>query len=122
MLSPPQQNNIIYLEKTQYFMNNLKYFLVFLKNVIDKATTMCYHKSNGGGVNMKKIHQPYCKFKGWLRENQITYSMLSELLGINIATVSAKINGASDFTLSEINTIKNIYNLDNDIFFTDDVA
>ena len=70
----------------------------------------------------KIIHSPYMKFKGWLRENELTYSDLGNLLSINVATVSAKINGASDFTLSEIRLIRKKYALSSDIFFTDDVA
>ncbi len=68
------------------------------------------------------IHAPYNRFKGWLRENQITYLELSKLLGLNISTVSSKINGQSDFSLSEIQVLKVKYNLDSNIFFTNDVA
>lgn len=63
------------------------------------------------------IHNPYDKFKGWLLENHITYADLAELLGLNIATVSAKINGTSDFSLSEVKLLKSKYGLPNDIFF-----
>lgn len=68
------------------------------------------------------IHEPYDLFKGWLRSKKITYMMLAELLGLNVATVSAKINGQSDFSLSEIQIIKRKYNLEDSIFFTDGVA
>lgn len=70
----------------------------------------------------KIIHDPYDRFKGWLLEHHITYADLAELLGINIATVSAKINGTSDFLLSEIKLIKSNYKLPSDIFFASEVA
>lgn len=69
-----------------------------------------------------RTHRPYLKFKGWLRENNLTYSDVAALLGINQATVALKINGYSDFLLSEIQALKNEYHLDSDIFFTNDVA
>ena len=62
------------------------------------------------------IHKPYLKFKGWLKANSLTYKDLGELLGLSTATVSAKINGQSDFLLSEVQTIKSFYNLDDTIF------
>lgn len=71
---------------------------------------------------MKTIHKPYTKFKGWLRSNDLTYNDVAELLGLSIATVSAKINGQSDFLLSEIRMIRKEYNLESDIFFAEDVA
>jgi len=71
---------------------------------------------------MKLIHSPYAKFKGWLRSNNLTYKEIAELLGLSVATVSAKINGQSDFLLSEIQVIRKHYRLDSDIFFTNEVA
>ena len=70
----------------------------------------------------KKIHEPYDSFKGWLRGNGVVYADIARLIGVNVATVSMKINGQSDFSLSEIQKIKDTYNLDSEIFFTDDVA
>ncbi len=71
---------------------------------------------------MKIIHKPYAKFKGWLRENELTYKDIAELIGVTVVTVSAKVNGSSDFLLSEIQIIKRHYNLSDEIFFTDNVA
>lgn len=71
---------------------------------------------------MKMIHSPYARFKGWLRSNNLTYNDIANLLGLSTATVSAKINGKSDFLLSEIKAIREKYNLESDIFFTNDVA
>lgn len=62
------------------------------------------------------IHKPYNKFKGWLRENGITYSEIAEVLGISVVTVSAKINGTSDFLLTEILLLEKKYGLDSSIF------
>ncbi len=66
---------------------------------------------------MALIHKPYASFKGWLRANGLTYSDVATLLGLSVATVSAKINGQSDFLLSEIQLIREKYNLASDIFF-----
>lgn len=71
---------------------------------------------------MAFIHKPYASFKGWLRANGLTYSNVADLLGISVATVSAKINGQSDFLLSEVQLIREKYNLKSDIFFDKDVA
>lgn len=77
-----------------------------------------------GGDNMtkRKIHMPYNKFKVWLKDNGLTYSVISELLGITTTSVMLKINGQSDFLLSEAQLIKNTYNIGDDIFFTNYVA
>lgn len=70
----------------------------------------------------KTIHKPYANFKGWLRSNGLTYKNIADLLGLSVATVSAKINGYSDFLLSEIQIIKKHYHLKDAIFFENDVA
>ncbi len=70
----------------------------------------------------KQSHKPYTKFKGWLRENGLTYADIASFLGINQTTVALKINGESDFLLCEIQALKQHYNLDSNIFFTDVVA
>lgn len=71
---------------------------------------------------MKKIHPPYNKFKIWLKDNKITYSVIAELLGITPTSVMYKINGQSDFLLSETQLIKSIYHLTDEIFSTEKVA
>lgn len=71
---------------------------------------------------MKKLHKPYRNFKGWLRSQNLTYKDIANLLGLSTATVSAKINGQSDFSLSEVKMMKCEYNLDSNIFFTGSVA
>ena len=71
---------------------------------------------------MKRIHEPYSKFKGWLRSNELTYKDIAELLGVSTTTISSKINGNSDFLLSEIQAIKKHFHLDDEIFFNNHVA
>lgn len=70
----------------------------------------------------KLIHNPYNKFKGWLVENNLTYSDIGDVLGLNKTTVSLKINGQSDFYLSEVILLIKEYGLSFDIFFTNYVA
>lgn len=73
-------------------------------------------------MQTKKIHQPYNRFKIWLKDNKITYSVIAELLGITTTSVTNKINGQSDFLLSETQLIKSHYHLTDDIFSTEKVA
>lgn len=68
------------------------------------------------------MHKPYNKFKGWLTENGKTYKDVGELLGVSVTTVFNKINGKSDFLLSEVLRLEEEYNIDGSIFFVNDVA
>lgn len=61
-------------------------------------------------------HKPYLKFKGYLREKQLTYSDLAELLAVRTSTISQKINGQSDFYLSEVCVICNKFGIDCSFF------
>jgi len=70
----------------------------------------------------EKIHLPYEKFKRWLAGNGLTYKDIAMDLGVSIATISAKINGQSDFSLSEVRLLENKYQIDSNIFFNDFVA
>ena len=70
----------------------------------------------------KKLHRPYTKFKIWIRENNLNYNKIGDFLGISAVAVCRKINGQSDFTLSEINALKKEYALKSDIFFVEFVA
>ncbi len=70
----------------------------------------------------RKVHMPYNRFKVWLKDNGLTYAAISELLGITPTSVMLKINGQSDFLLSEVQLIKSTYNISDDIFFVRDVA
>lgn len=52
------------------------------------------------------LHEPYNKLKGALRERNITYADASKFLGISKATLCRKINGESDFYLSEADKLE----------------
>lgn len=53
-----------------------------------------------------KLHQPYNKLKGALRERGMTYDDVSRILQISKATLCRKINGDSDFYLSEADQLE----------------
>lgn len=55
-------------------------------------------------------------FKAWLVQHKVPQREIANLLGVSLAIVNAKLNGRSDFTLSQIKTICNKYNLSADIF------
>lgn len=63
------------------------------------------------------IHAPYNRLKGLLRTRNLTYSDLAELLNVSRATVSNKINGLSDFFLSESEVIERFLKIDHSIFY-----
>ena len=71
---------------------------------------------------MKKVHKPYNKLKVWLKDNGITYADVALLLGRTETCVMHKINGYSDFSLSEVTLMKAEYKIKDDIFFTNEVA
>lgn len=70
----------------------------------------------GGIILKRKIHEPYQKFKGVLKEKEITYRDIGNILGITETSVSHKINGYSDFFISEVEKIKNKYGIPEKIF------
>lgn len=61
------------------------------------------------------LHKPYNKLKGALRERNVTYDDASKLLGISKATLCRKINGESDFYLSEAEKLES-YGIPNTVF------
>ena len=63
-----------------------------------------------------KSHDPYNKFKGFIRGKGLKYEEIGKLLGVSTTTVSQKINGNSDFYLNEIEKIINEYGATRDIF------
>ena len=79
-------------------------------------------KTKQGGEIMnsdKKIkHRPYNKFRGCLVEKKITYADIARTLDISETSVGQKINGVSDFYLTEVKKIKNAYGIEPYIFFT----
>lgn len=66
---------------------------------------------------MIKIHSPYNKFKGKLREKGLTYADVAKVLCISETSVNHKINGISDFYISEVKEISKAFNINKDIFF-----
>ena len=69
----------------------------------------------------KMIHKPYRRFKGFMREQGITLRDIAELLGVYISTVSAKINGKSDFYINEADIIIKRYGCSNNIFLMNEL-
>lgn len=65
----------------------------------------------------RKVHKPYNKLKGALRERGLTYADVSKLLNISETAVGFKINGTSDFYISEFVAMQNAYKIGTDIFF-----
>ena len=55
-------------------------------------------------------------FKAWLVQNNITQLEIARLLKISLTSVNSKINGRGDFTLRQIRTICQKYNISADIF------
>ena len=62
-------------------------------------------------MKKKKLHEPYSKVKGFLREHDLTYSDLAETLGVTETTIGFKINGLSDFYLSEVKKLQTSYGI-----------
>jgi putative transcriptional regulator len=54
--------------------------------------------------------------KGKMKEKGVVYAELAALLGITPTTFSQKVNGKSDFTISEAELIKSYLGADNLIF------
>ncbi len=70
----------------------------------------------------KKMHQPYTSLKKALAQKGLTYKDVGEAIGIVETTVQLKINGASDFYLSEFRIICEKLGIDSGVFFEDFVA
>lgn len=64
----------------------------------------------------KRIHKPYSKLKGALKEREITYGDIAKVLSVSETSISNKINGQSDFSLCEVICLKEYLNAGNDIF------
>lgn len=62
------------------------------------------------------VHEPYNRFKGFALEKGITYADIAEVIGVTPTTVSLKINGHSDFYLSEYKLLQQKYNVSEEIF------
>ena len=64
----------------------------------------------------------YRDFRGvlaYLKENQIKQETVANFLGIGRTTLNRKLNGASEFKLSEVKLIHEHFNVPLEIFFKD---
>ncbi|NDO45440.1 hypothetical protein [Clostridium sp. MD294] len=68
-------------------------------------------------MRKEKIHQPYNKFKGFLKEKELTYSDVGKVLNISVTAVLNKINGVSDFYVEEVKTLQSKYGMELSVFF-----
>ena len=68
-------------------------------------------------LKKKNKHLPYDKLRGILSEHRITYKDVAIALNITEAAVGHKINGSSDFYLTEVKKLKEIYGIEYSIFF-----
>jgi len=57
------------------------------------------------------------KFKGFMAENGIKQTDLAELLKIDISNINLKVNGKQPWTLSQIKTICDKYQISADEYF-----
>lgn len=65
----------------------------------------------------KRIHPPYFRFKNILKERGITYVQLASLLNMSRGAVGDKINGFSDFYISEMEIIEQKLSIPHSVFF-----
>lgn len=70
----------------------------------------------------KKKHEPYTMLKRTLASLGVTYKDIAKIIGCNEATVMLKINGESDFFISEMKKISETFGIPTSIFFTAAVA
>lgn len=71
---------------------------------------------------MEKKHAPYNTLKLALAGKGLTYKDVASSIGVTPTTLMLKINGESDFYLTEQRTICDTFGLDPAIFFADYVA
>lgn len=69
-----------------------------------------------------KVHAPYAALKRALAGAGVTYKMVAELIGVSENTVQMKINGYSDFYVSEQKKICEKWAISTDVFFAEIVA
>ncbi|NJD02047.1 MAG: hypothetical protein FIA99_05505 [Ruminiclostridium sp.] len=65
----------------------------------------------------KRYHQPYLKFMGYLKENNIHLNEISDVLdGITVQTISQKNHGWADYSMTEINKICDHFKISIEMF------
>lgn len=72
--------------------------------------------------NARQQHAPYTAVKNALAGKGITYKDVANALNLTEATVQQKLNGGSDFYISEQVKLCNTFNLDPLLFFASGVA
>lgn len=71
---------------------------------------------------MKKKHAPYIAFKHAIAGKGLTYKDVAKVIDVTETTLMLKINGSSDFFLSEMRKICEAFGLEPAVFFADLVA
>ena len=72
-------------------------------------------------MEVKSFHSPYNKLKGALREHELTYLDVAKTLGISETAVGFKINGKSDFYISEVEILIKKYGFELEIFLNNEL-
>lgn len=57
------------------------------------------------------------RFKGYCAEHNIKQKEIAELLDITLENVNAKMNGRLEFTLAQVKTLCNHFNISADYYF-----
>lgn len=66
----------------------------------------------------RKRRAAYTKFKAWMAENDVKQRHLAELLGVSVAAVNARLNGAKgDFSMADVRKICEYYKISADNYF-----
>ena len=69
-----------------------------------------------------RVHAPYVALKRALAGAGVTYKMVAELIEVSETTVQLKINGYSDFYISEQKKICEKWDIPVAVFFEENVA
>lgn len=70
-------------------------------------------------MTRRKIHSPYNRLKGILKEKGITYGDVAKILNISETAVSYKINGLSDFYISQVDILQKHYGFNLNVFLNE---
>lgn len=65
-------------------------------------------------------HKPYERLKEALHNRNVSYRELGDLLSISVTAVCNKINGKSDFLISETDRIEAAYLIPRSVFLPDE--
>jgi transcriptional regulator with XRE-family HTH domain len=79
--------------------------------VYNESTNHKFWTNKGGNMNLNKI-------KGLMAEHGERQEDIAKLLNINISTVNFKLQGKSEFKVSELKTLADHYKVDINIFLT----